>query len=156
MKITVKTNVHAPVGKVWSFWTEPEHMVKWNNASDDWHSPKAENDLRVGGNFSVRMEAKDGSSGFDFTGKYDAVEKNALIEYTMEDGRKVKVSFASKEDETTITETFDALRVGSLIMLLTGRLHCGIRLWRVFRFLGCGAKVSEMSSGSHGAAGILS
>ena len=119
-KITVKTTVRAPIGKVWRFWTEPKHIMRWNNASDDWHTPKAENDLRVGGKFLARMEAKDGSSGFDFTGEYNTVDKNALIEYTMDDGRKVKVLFVSKENQTTITETFEAENTYSLEMQQAG------------------------------------
>src|SRR5436190_3305443 len=92
-RITIETTVKAPVEKVWSFWTKPEHITKWNNASDDWHTPFAENDLRVGGRFLSRMEAKDGSFGFDFTGVYTEVKTNQLISYTIGDGRKVKVTF---------------------------------------------------------------
>src|SRR3954470_8224336 len=89
--ITVENTVNAPVEKVWKLWTLPEHITKWNNASDDWHTPRAENDVRVGGKFSSRMEAKDGSFGFDFAGVYDDVKTNSLIAYTIGDGRKVKV-----------------------------------------------------------------
>jgi uncharacterized protein YndB with AHSA1/START domain len=71
--ITIETTVNAPVEKVWEYWSKPEHITKWSNASDDWHTPRADNDLRVGGSFSSRMEAKDGSMGFDFAGVYDAV-----------------------------------------------------------------------------------
>lgn len=81
--------------------------MQWNNASDDWHTPKAENDLRVGGKFVSRMEAKDGSVGFDFWGIYDEVKPNELIEYTMGDGRKVKVAFNGNESETTVVVTFE-------------------------------------------------
>ena len=83
-------------------------MKKWGHASDDWHTPYAENDLRVGGKFVSRMEAKDGSFGFDFGGVYDEVKLHVVIAYTMEDGRKVKVEFHDKGDETEIVETFDA------------------------------------------------
>ena len=79
--ITVEATVNAPAEKVWKLWTEPQHITQWNNASDDWHTPHAENDLRVGGKFTSRMEAKDGSMGFDFWGVYDDVRKNELIEY---------------------------------------------------------------------------
>jgi uncharacterized protein YndB with AHSA1/START domain len=106
--ITVESTVKAPVEKVWNFWTLPEHITKWNNASEDWHTPHAENDLRVGGKFASRMEAKDGSFGFDFGGVYDEVKPLELIEYTIGDGRKVKVTFLSKGNETKITETFEA------------------------------------------------
>ncbi len=77
-------------------WTEPKHIVKWNNASDDWHTPHAENDLRVGGKFLSRMESKDGSFGFDFSGVYNEVKINELIVYTISDGRKVEVIFTPK------------------------------------------------------------
>ncbi|WP_205513076.1 SRPBCC family protein [Longitalea arenae] len=107
-KITVETVVKAPVEKVWNFWSQPEHIKNWCAASDDWHAPKAENDLKVGGTFSTRMEAKDGSFGFDFGGVYDQVKTNELIEYTMGDGRKVVVNFTSNGNETKVVETFDA------------------------------------------------
>ncbi len=106
--ITVKTIVNAPVDKAWEYFTKPEHIIQWNQASDDWHSPKAENDLRVGGNFNYRMEAKDGSFGFDFGGTYGEVEKDKTIAYTIGDGRKVKVDFFGVDNATTITETFEA------------------------------------------------
>jgi uncharacterized protein YndB with AHSA1/START domain len=106
--VTIETNVNAPVEKVWKYWSAPEHIVKWNNASDDWHSPKAENDLRTNGKFNVRMEAKDGSFGFDFGGVYDEVKEHELIAYTMGDGRKVNVTFSGSGEQTKIVETFDA------------------------------------------------
>jgi len=106
--ITVKNTINAPVKKVWEYWTKPEHITQWNNASDDWHSPSAKNDLRVGGQFSTRMEAKDGSMGFDFGGVYDVVNENEHIEYTMDDGRKVSVRFTSNGDHTEVEERFDA------------------------------------------------
>src|ERR1041384_1412483 len=94
--ITVENTVNAPEEKVWEFWSKPEHITKWNNASDDWHTPRAENDLRVGGSFSARMEAKDGSFGFDFGGVYDDVRKNEYIAYTLGDNRKVQVTFTAQ------------------------------------------------------------
>lgn len=106
--ITVESTVNAPVEKVWESWTKPEHIVKWNAASDDWHTPRAENDLRVGGSFSARMEAKDGSFGFDFGGIYDAVRKNEYIEYTLGDGRKVSITFTSNGNTTKVVESFEA------------------------------------------------
>ena len=108
INITVATTVNAPVAKVWEFWTNPKHITNWNNASDDWHTPRAENDLRVGGKFLSRMEAKDGSMGFDFNGVYDEVKTNELIAYTIEDGRKVKINLEDLGNETNITETFEA------------------------------------------------
>ena len=115
-KITVETTVNAPVEKVWKSWCEPEHIKNWCAASEDWHAPKAENDLRTGGKFSTRMEAKDGSFGFDFGGIYDNVKKNELIEYTIGDGRKVQVTFSPSGDQTKIVETFDAETTNSVEM----------------------------------------
>jgi uncharacterized protein YndB with AHSA1/START domain len=106
--ITVKTTVDAPIEKVWKFWSSPEHITQWNNASNDWHTPHAENDLRTGGKFLARMEAKDGSFGFDFGGVYDDVRENKYIAYTMGDGRKVEVTFSENGNETDIEETFEA------------------------------------------------
>jgi uncharacterized protein YndB with AHSA1/START domain len=115
-KITVEVNVNAPVEKAWSFWTNPEDIKKWNAASPDWHTTKAENDLTVGGKFSSRMEAKDGSFGFDFGGIYDAVTPNKYIEYTMDDGRKCQITFTDKRDATHISQTFEAENENSVEM----------------------------------------
>lgn len=106
--ITVEATVNAPIEKVWELWTAPEHITKWNNASDEWHTPHAENDLRVGGKFLARMEARDGSSGFDFVGVYDEVKKIEVLAYTLEDGRKVKITFTSMGNTTKVVETFEA------------------------------------------------
>lgn len=106
--VTVKAFINAPVAKVWEYWTEPAHIVKWNNASEDWHTPSASNDLRVEGRFTSRMEARDGSQGFDFGGVYTAVDEHARIEYTMDDDRKVKILFDGDGQTTHVTETFDA------------------------------------------------
>jgi uncharacterized protein YndB with AHSA1/START domain len=106
--ITVESTVNAPVEKVWEFWTEPKHITQWNNASDDWHTPRAENDLRVGGKFTARMEAKDGSFGFDFGGVYDEVKEHRYIEYTLGDERKVKVDFMPEGSSTKVSESFEA------------------------------------------------
>ncbi len=106
--ITVETTVNAPVEKVWKYWTEPEHIKKWNNASPDWHTPLAENDLKVGGKFTSRMEAKDGSFGFEFWGIYDEVTPHTYIAYTLGDDRKVSISFSGKGNETHVSETFEA------------------------------------------------
>jgi uncharacterized protein YndB with AHSA1/START domain len=107
-KITIQNTIKAPVEKVWELWTKPEHITKWNFASDDWHSPYAENDLREGGKFVSRMEAKDGSFGFDFSGVYDKVKTNEIIEYTMDDGRKVDIHFSGAGKETKVVSTFEA------------------------------------------------
>lgn len=107
-KVTVEATIKAPVEKVWKLWSTPEDIKKWNSASDDWHTPKAENDLRTGGSFTSRMEAKDGSFGFDFGGVYNEVVTHQLIAYTMGDGRTVKVTFTPNGNETRVTEIFDA------------------------------------------------
>jgi len=114
--VTVKSLIHAPVELVWKMWTSPEDIVKWNNASDDWHSPHAVNDVRAGGKFNIRMEAKDGSTGFDFAGVYERVTVNGFLEYSMDDGRKVKVYFIPEEDKTEIVETFEAENVNPVEM----------------------------------------
>ncbi|MFZ1368784.1 MAG: SRPBCC family protein [Ferruginibacter sp.] len=118
--ITVETIVQAPVEKVWECWTKPEHITGWNNASDDWHTPRAENDLREGGKFLSRMEARDGSMGFDFRGVYDAVKPNELIAYTLEDNRKVHIVFTGSGNETTVTETFEAENENSIELQRSG------------------------------------
>lgn len=105
--ITVQTTIKAPVEEVWELWSNPRDVEKWNNASEDWHTPRAENDLRPGGRFNYRMEAKDGSSGFDFTGIYDEVLPNERIIYTLGDGRRVTIDFKYNNDETVVTENFD-------------------------------------------------
>jgi uncharacterized protein YndB with AHSA1/START domain len=107
-RITVETTVNAPIEKVWKVWSTPEDITKWATASPDWHTPFSENDLRPGGKFSSRMEAKDGSFGFDFGGIYDEVKPNEYIEYTLGDGRKVVIKFASGGRETKIVQTFEA------------------------------------------------
>ncbi len=112
--ITVMVVVEAPVERVWRAFTTAEEIVQWNQASEDWHTPRAENDLTPGGRFRYRMESRDGSSGFDFSGAYDSVEINERIEYTMEDGRKVSVRFFPVKDVTLVVETFDAERIHSL------------------------------------------
>jgi uncharacterized protein YndB with AHSA1/START domain len=107
-RITVTALVHRPVGTVWTCWTDPRHIERWNAASDDWHCPKASNDLRVGGRFTSTMAARDGSFSFDFEGMYDAVEENARIAYTMNDGRTCEVRFEQVAEGTQVTESFDA------------------------------------------------
>jgi uncharacterized protein YndB with AHSA1/START domain len=106
--ITVETLVNAPIDKVWEFWTKPEHVTKWIHASKDWHTTRAQNDLRIGGQFLARMEAKDGSSGFDFEGMYTAVIPNEKISYTLLDDRKVSITFLQTNNGVQIIETFEA------------------------------------------------
>lgn len=105
--ITVSTIIKAPINQVWDAWTNPEHITQWTFASDDWHSPTAENDLRIDGRFKTRMEAKDGSVGFDFEGTYTNVNGQETIEYTMDDGRRVSVKFIEDGEMTRVLETFD-------------------------------------------------
>lgn len=118
--VTVKTTVNCPASKAWDLWTRPEHITKWNAASDDWHTPHATNDLRPGGKFTSRMEAKDGSMGFDFGGTYKDVKQHAFISYEMDDGRNVQVAFTPKGNQTEITETFEAEGQNPVEMQKTG------------------------------------
>jgi uncharacterized protein YndB with AHSA1/START domain len=105
--ITVQSNINAPIETVWECWTAPKHITKWNNASDDWHTPYAENDLKVGGKFKSTMASKDGAMSFDFEGEYTLVEQNEAIEYVMADGRKVEISFAATPSGVDVIESFD-------------------------------------------------
>ena len=105
--ITVKTTVTTSIEKTWDFWTNPEHITKWNNASDDWHCPKAMNDLKTGGKFNFTMAAKDNSMSFDFEGTYTNVIEFKLIEYTIVDGRKVKILFEETQNGIEIIESFE-------------------------------------------------
>ncbi len=107
MKISVETTVHAPIQDVWRAWTTPSDIKEWNAASDDWHTTKASVDLRVGGSFSSRMEAKDGSMGFDFAGTYTRIVPNELIECSFGD-RTLSVEFVPGSSGVTVRETFDA------------------------------------------------
>lgn len=112
--ITIETTVNSAPSKVWEYWTEPGHIVKWNFASPDWHCPAATNELRIGGQFSYKMAAKDGSVEFDFKGTYQKVELVKYIEYTIEDGRKVMVMFEHTDSGITrITEKFDPEKIHS-------------------------------------------
>jgi uncharacterized protein YndB with AHSA1/START domain len=119
-RITIESTVEAPIDKVWQYWNEPEHITQWNTASDDWHSPTATVDLREGGTFTARMEAKDGSVGFDFGGTYTAVVPHQKIAYEMSDGRKVSVIFEDQDGKTRIVETFDAETENSADMQRAG------------------------------------
>ncbi|CAL1240620.1 SRPBCC family protein [Candidatus Methylocalor cossyra] len=108
MKITVETLVKAKLSLVWTVWNNPEDIRQWNFADDDWHTTKSTVDLREGGTFLSRMEAKDGSVGFDFEGTYTRIVPNEVIEYRLRDGREVKVEFIERPDGTLVRETFDA------------------------------------------------
>ncbi len=107
MTITVETTVQAPVDAVWNAYLTPADIVQWNAASDDWHTTRSSVDLRVGGKFCSRMEAKDGSFGFDFEGTYTRIETNRLIEYSFGD-RKATVDFIEGADGVTVRVSFDA------------------------------------------------
>ena len=108
MKIIVETVVKAPLNKVWNAWNNPEDIKQWNSAQDDWHTTRSAVDLREGGKFSARMEAKDGSAGFDFEGTYTRVEPHKAVAYRMSDGREVQVEFVERPDGVLVKETFDA------------------------------------------------
>ncbi len=114
--ITVKALVNAPISIAWRAYTNPVAITQWNFASDDWYCPTAENDLRTGGKFKSRMEAKDGSFGFDFEAVYDEVINQKRIAYTLGDGRKVVITFESEGDKTKVVTTFDAESQHSLEM----------------------------------------
>jgi len=115
-RITVQCTVKAPIAHVWDCWTKPEHITRWNHASDDWHCPAASNDLRVGGSFIATMAAKDGSMSFDFTGTYDEIIEHKRIAYHMPDNRKVEITFQSNG----VTETFDPENENTLELQQTG------------------------------------
>lgn len=119
--ITIQTTINSPIEKVWKLYTTDKDVMKWNHASDDWHTPKAKNDLRVGGRFVYRMESKDEEFGFDFSGKYTKVENHKIIAYEMDDKRKVEIIFESKNSkETKITIKFEAENENSIEMQKNG------------------------------------
>ncbi len=106
-KITIEAEASAPIEKVWKAWNTPADIIQWNTPDPSWHTPSSENDLRVGGKFKHRMEAKDGSFGFDFEGIYDRVELHKTISYNMADGRNATTLFTAEDGKTTIQTTFD-------------------------------------------------
>jgi uncharacterized protein YndB with AHSA1/START domain len=108
MKITVETTVKAKPAKVWDAWNTPADIQQWNTAQDDWHTTRSTVDLREGGRFLSRMEAKDGSVGFDFEGTYTRIVPRKTIEYRMDDGREVQVEFAERGGGVHVKTTFDA------------------------------------------------
>lgn len=108
IKISIEALIDAGREKAWQYWTLPEHITRWNFAADDWHCPRATNDLLVGGKMNYRMEAKDGSFGFDFEAVYDEVIPQNLIAYTMADGRQATTSFSAREGKTHVSIVFDA------------------------------------------------
>ena len=108
MKITVESRINSDIERVWQSWNDPEEIKVWNTAQEDWHTTESTVDLREGGTFSSRMEAKDGSIGFDFGGTYTRVVPNEAVEYRMSDGREVQVEFREQDGGVVVTETFDA------------------------------------------------
>ncbi|MBT2622320.1 MULTISPECIES: SRPBCC family protein [Chryseobacterium] len=119
--IKIDITILAPVEKVWDYFNKPDHIIKWNFAHESWQCPSSENDLRVGGKFKSRMEAKDGSFGFDFAGVYDEVIPNQRIKYHLEDGRNVDVIFEKIDPDTTkVTEVFDPEKQNSVEMQRDG------------------------------------
>lgn len=106
--ITIRTTVNAPISKVWEYWNGAEHIPNWSFASEDWGAEPKVNNLHVGGDFLTRMFAKDQSFEFDFGGVYDAISENALLEYTLGDGRHVKTTFTETPNGVEIVQTFDA------------------------------------------------
>lgn len=113
-KITVETIINKPIETVWKSWTLPQNIINWSFASDDWHSPEAENDLQNGGKFRTKMSAKDESVSFDFEGEYTEIVNHKTIKYTISDGRNVSVSFEDLQEKTKVTETFEAENIHSL------------------------------------------
>lgn len=118
--ITINVRVQVPIDKVWEYWTKPEHIINWNFASDEWHTPSATNDLRPEGRFSYRMEAKDGSMGFDLEGTYTEIENEKKISSILDDKREVNVEFKSEENNTLINESFEAENTHSIEMQRDG------------------------------------
>lgn len=114
VSIRIETTVNAPIEKVWDCWNNPEHVTQWNQAAPEWHCPSGRNDLRAGGKFSYRMEAKDGSFGFDFSGVYDEVKPMSYIQYHLDDNRKVEIRFVPTQEGIRITEDFEAENQNSL------------------------------------------
>lgn len=119
-EITVEAEINAPIEKIWKYYTETNHITKWNNASSDWHTPWAKNDLKVGGNFTYRMESKETSEGFEFGGKYTEVKNHEIIAYTMADGRKAKIEFKQVGNKTHVKVTFDAEKENTIEMQRDG------------------------------------
>ena len=120
MKILIESEVKAPIAKIWHAWNNPADIMQWNTASTDWHTTLSAVDLRVGGRFKSRMEAKNGSMGFDFEGTYTRVVPHEVIEYRMSDGREVKVEFIEHSDSVLVKTAFDAETENSEAMQRAG------------------------------------
>lgn len=120
MTITISTTIIADIQKVWQFWTNTEHIVNWYFATLEWHCPSAEQNFIIGGKFNYRMEAKDGSFGFDYTGTFTQIIVAQLLEYTLDDNRKVSIQFVEENGQTKIIETFEIEDVNSAEMQRLG------------------------------------
>ena len=118
--ITVAVNINSSLEKVWEFWNNPIHIQNWYFASPDWHCPSVENDMKIGGKFNIRLEAKDASFGFDFEGIYTEIINFQLIEYVLEDKRKVITTFENFEDRVVVTQKFDSENENSLELQQNG------------------------------------
>ncbi|MDF1696258.1 MAG: SRPBCC family protein [Saprospiraceae bacterium] len=105
--VTITAHITAKINKVWEYWTSPHHIIRWNFASPEWHCPTAEHDLQVGGNFKYHMAAKDGSMGFDYKGTFTQIQPEKVLAFTLEDNRKVSITFEETENGTRVTETFE-------------------------------------------------
>lgn len=124
-EIMVETPINEPIDKVWEMYTNPVHIMRWNHASDDWHSPSATSDLRVNGEFKIRMEARDGSAGFDFNGVYTEVSpaedmEHKVLAYTMDDGRRARIEFTAVGNSTHVRVTFDPEQENSAALQKSG------------------------------------
>lgn len=118
--ISISATIHAPVAKVWQNWTDTQAITQWNSASPEWHTTKATHELKPGGRFTYRMEAKDGSFGFDFSGIFDTVKPNEYLETTLDDGRQVKTTFTVQGDKTQLTQIFEAEQTHSIVQQQEG------------------------------------
>ena len=118
--ITLETLVSVSLDKAWETWIQPQHVTQWNFASPYWHCPSAQTDLRIGGKFSSRMEARDGSFGFDFWGIYDEIIPQKLLRITMGDGRKMEVHFETLNGKVKVTERFEIEDLNSAEMQREG------------------------------------
>jgi uncharacterized protein YndB with AHSA1/START domain len=118
--VTIEIMINRPIDQVWLKWTLPQHIMEWNNASEDWYTPSAKNDLRAGGNFNYKMAARDGSYSFDYSGIYDEVSFGKKIAYTLGDGRMVVVEFIELDEFVKVVETFEVEDTNSLEMQRDG------------------------------------
>lgn len=119
-KITIDTVIDADIQKVWDYYNTPKYITQWNFASDDWHCPKAENDMKIGGLYCARMEAKDGSFGFDLKAVYDEIIPLEKIAYTFEDNRKIITTFEKINGKTKVVTVFEAENINPVDMQKAG------------------------------------